>query len=291
MTAVRTGAGPVGGEIDAASDRFAPWSAARCQLGDVRHEGVAEHGGFVLGRTHGARGARRLGLAHHRLRLSTTSSSASRSRVQRSSREVLPAAVGEERHDRAALHLCGQLLGRDHDGTARRDAREDALALGQVAERRRWTRRSRRGTCRRARAASKISGMKPSSSERRPWTRSPGQRLGGVDAHGGVVPAQPPADAHERAAGAQAGHEHVHLGAVGDDLLGGGLLVGPRVRRVAVLVGHDEALRPARRAAWPARPRRWSPSCPGESMISAPNSASSWRRSRVTLSGRTTATR
>ena len=33
------------------------------------------------------------------------------------------------------------------------------------------------------------------------------------------------------------------------------------------------------------------PSSPGESMISAPNSSSSWRRSRVTLAGITTATR
>ena len=52
---------------------------------------------------------------------------------------------------------------------------------------------------------------------------------------------QPPPDAHQRAAGAQTGDEDVDLGAVGEDLDPGRLVVRERVGRVAVLVGHHEA--------------------------------------------------
>ena len=116
------------------------------------------------------------------------------------------------------------------------------------------------------------------------------ERLGGVDAHVGVVPRSRRPTPTSVPPVPEAGHEDIDLGAVGDDLLGRGLLVGARVRGVAVLVGHHEALVPrdelVRQLDRTVRAQE-----PGESMISAPNSASSCRRSWVTLSGSTTATR
>ena len=69
-----------------------------------------------------------------------------------------------------------------------------------------------------------------------------GERLGGHDPDARLVLAQVARHAHQRPAGAEAGHEDVDLRAVGEDLRAGRLVVGLRVGRVAVLVGHHEPL-------------------------------------------------
>ena len=84
--------------------------------------------------------------------------------------------------------------------------------------------------------------MNPSSSERRPWTSSPGSGSAATIRTPGLSLAEIARDAHQRPARAEAGDEHVDLGAVGEDLRAGRLVVGQRVGRVAVLVRHHEAL-------------------------------------------------
>ena len=118
-----------------------------------------------------------------------------------------------------------------------------------------------------------------------------GKRLGCDDPDARLVLAQVPRDAHQRPARPEAGDEDVDLGAVGEDLGAGRLLVGPRVRLVAVLVRHDEPLVLRDEVLGQRRSRRSSRARPGESMTSAPKSAAIWRRSFVTLSGMTSATR
>ena len=63
-------------------------------------------------------------------------------------------------------------------------------------------------------------------------------RLGGDDLGLRVVLLQPPADAHQRAAGAEPGDERGHLVELVEDLDRGAVVVGARVGLVAVLVGH-----------------------------------------------------
>ena len=62
------------------------------------------------------------------------------------------------------------------------------------------------------------------------------RRLDGDDLDVGVLLLEEPADAHERAAGPEAGHEVGDLGHVGPDLGTGGAVVGGGVRLVGVLV-------------------------------------------------------
>ena len=84
-----------------------------------------------------------------------------------------------------------------------------------------------------------IGGMKPSSSERRPWTGLALHRLGGDDLHGvAELLAQPPAVAHQRAAGAEPGDERGDLVELLEDLRRRAVVVRVRVRLVAVLVRH-----------------------------------------------------
>ncbi len=68
----------------------------------------------------------------------------------------------------------------------------------------------------------------------------PRRGLDGHDPHAGLALLQVPADAHQRAAGAEAGHEGVDLGAVGPDLGARPLVVGLGVGGVAVLVEEDD---------------------------------------------------
>ena len=82
------------------------------------------------------------------------------------------------------------------------------------------------------------------------------ERLGGDDLHVGVGLAQAPADAHQRAARAEAGDERVDVGALLEDLDGGRAVVHARVRRVRVLERHVQRAILARRARARARPRR-----------------------------------
>ena len=103
----------------------------------------------------------------------------------------------------------------------------------------------------------------------------------------GVLLLEERADAHQRAAGAEAGDEVGDLGAVAPDLRAGALVVRPRVGVVAVLVEEaplgvlgGQRLRPAHGAVA-------SPPSPGVRMISAPNTSSIWRRSIDTFSGST----
>ena len=60
-------------------------------------------------------------------------------------------------------------------------------------------------------------------------------RFDGDDLHIGLALLEVAPDAHERAARAEPGDEHVDLGAVGEDLGARALVVRERVRRVAVL--------------------------------------------------------
>ena len=66
------------------------------------------------------------------------------------------------------------------------------------------------------------------------------QRLRGDDPHARPPLAEVPPGAHQRPRRPEARHEHVDLRAVREDLRPGRLVVRLRVRRVAVLVGHDE---------------------------------------------------
>ena len=68
---------------------------------------------------------------------------------ERAGRQVLPAAVGQQRDDRARRSSASPRARRDQHGPARRPG-EDALAEDQVAQRRDARRGSRRGTSRRA---------------------------------------------------------------------------------------------------------------------------------------------
>ena len=117
-----------------------------------------------------------------------------------------------------------------------------------------------------------------------------GQRLDRDDPDARLLLAEVARDAHQRPGGAEAGDEHVDLGAVREDLRAGRLVVGQRVGRVPVLVRHHEPLVLGHEVLGqrdrPVRAQR-----PGESMTSAPYSAAIWRRSLVTLSGITSATR
>ena len=61
---------------------------------------------------------------------------------------------------------------------------------------------------------SMIGGMKPSSSERRPWTSSPWSGSAATIFVVGIVLLQPAAVAHQRAAGAEAGDERGHVAEV-----------------------------------------------------------------------------
>ena len=63
----------------------------------------------------------------------------------------------------------------------------------------------------------------------------PRRGLDGVDLHVRLVFLEVPPAAHERAGGAQAGHEVGDVGAVGEDLRAGRLVVRPRVCLVGVL--------------------------------------------------------
>ncbi len=86
---------------------------------------------------------------------------------------------------------------------------------------------------------SMIGGMKPSSSERRPCTGSPciGSAATILTAVAELL-AQAAADAHQRPAGAEAGHERRDLVELLEDLRRRAVVVRQRVRRVAVLVRH-----------------------------------------------------
>src|SRR3954468_14739576 len=90
-----------------------------------------------------------------------------------------------------------------------------------------------------SRDKSMIGGMKPSSSERSPCTGSPCIGSAGADLH--AVPElllEPATVAHQRPAGAQAGHEGGDLVELLEDLERRAVVVRVRIGRVAVLVGH-----------------------------------------------------
>ena len=84
-------------------------------------------------------------------------------------------------------------------------------------------------------SGSKIGGTNPSSRLRSPCTSSPAGGSTATTCTAGLLLLQVPADAHQRAARAEAGDEHVDLGAVAPDLGPGALVVRERVRGVAVL--------------------------------------------------------
>ena len=95
---------------------------------------------------------------HHRERSSPSSVlEASSSRVPEVGGDVLPAAVGEDGDDDALVELRGDAPG-DVDGSAARDAGEDALARAGAPARARPTPRSRRGSSGRASTTSRIGG-------------------------------------------------------------------------------------------------------------------------------------
>ena len=96
-------------------------------------------------------------------------------------------------------------------------------------------------------SGSKIGGTKPSSRLRRPCTSSPAGGSTATTCTAGLLLLQVPADAHQRAARAEPGDEHVDLGAVAPDLGAGALVVRERVGRVAVL--EEEHVARARRRA------------------------------------------
>ena len=94
-------------------------------------------------------------------------------RRERAGREVLPAAVGEQRDDRArtsssAATRAAATSTAPHDGPAKMPSRKTSSRSAAIASRfeTRYFASISDG--------SRISGMNPSSSERRPWTSSPG---------------------------------------------------------------------------------------------------------------------
>ena len=264
-----------------------PAFAARCQspTDGTRASDPEAAGSPVAVRTCGDR----RDVSHQRLSRSTESASPSRSRVQMSSdRYFQPPSASSTTIVPCSMVAATRWAAADH--APGRDPREDALALGQLAQRRDGL---RVGDQELSVEQRRIEDLRDEAVVERaqPLDRVTGQRLGGVDLDVGAMPLQPAPDAHERAAGAQPGHEDVHLRTVGDDLLGGRPLVGQRVRGVAVLVGHHEPWvvgdqlpgqgDRAVRAQLAGRVDRSRPR----------TGASSWRRSWVTLSGSTTATR
>ena len=74
---------------------------------------------------------------------------------------------------------------------------------------------------------SSIGGMNPCSRLRRPEMKSSRIRRHSNDFDGRIVFFEPSGDAHQRAAGAQSGHEHVYFRHGVDDLGASGLVVGP----------------------------------------------------------------
>ena len=118
-------------------------------------------------------------------------------RRERAGREVLPAAVGEQRDDRAgrpsrAASRAAATRTAPHDGPAKmpsRKTRSRSAAIASRFETRYFASIS---------AGSKISGTNPSSSERRPWTVLAGEWLGGDDPDARLVLAQVARHAHQR---------------------------------------------------------------------------------------------
>ena len=89
-------------------------------------------------------------------------------------------------------------------------------------------------------------------------------RLDGHDAHAGAALLEHLADAGERAAGADAGHERVDLAAgVGPDLLGRRETVHLGVGRVLELLRHERVGASRRPARAPSARRPAMPSAPG----------------------------
>ena len=130
-------------------------------------------------------------------------------------------------------------------------------------------------------------GMKPSSRLRSPSTFFPAGGSTAQHLDGGVPLLEVAPDAHQRAAGAEPGDEVGDLGAVPPDLGTGALVVRPRVGRVAVLVEEGTTRDAPSASACARRTAPFDPSAPGDGMISAPNTSSSWRRSIDTFSGST----
>src|SRR5439155_12461975 len=125
-------------------------------------------------------------------------------------REVLPAVVGHDEHDVALVQLAGDAHGDARDGAAR-DASEDALLIQQPA-------------CPRDRVAVGDEDLAVQQREiddrgdeavvqrAQPLHRLALHRLGRHDLDGVAErPLQPPARAHQGAAGAQPGDECRHL--------------------------------------------------------------------------------
>ena len=73
-----------------------------------------------------------------------------------------------------------------------------------------------------------------------PHHRVAGQRLGSCDHDVREALAHPPAGAHQRAAGAEPGHEHVNAIERRGDLGAGALVVRARIRLVRILERHEE---------------------------------------------------
>ena len=84
-------------------------------------------------------------------------------------------------------------------------------------------------------SGSKIGGTKPSSRLRSPCTSSPAGGSTAMTFTSGLCSFKNLPGAHQRAARAEAGDEHVDLGAVAQDLGTGALVVRERVRGIAVL--------------------------------------------------------
>ena len=181
-------------------------------------------------------------------------------------------------------------LGRTGERRARRDAGEHA-DVGHAPASTRATRGAARCACRRAARCRPTSRTPAGCSPRRgcaaprPAHRPAARRRSTLMS--GFCSLRYAPDAHQRAARAEAGDEVGDLGAVAPDLGAGALVVGPGVGVVAVLVeeaplgmllGHG--LRPAHRAVRALR-------LPASTMISAPNTSSSCRRSIETFSGST----
>src|SRR6266567_1149932 len=97
------------------------------------------------------------------------------------------------------------------------------------------------------------------------------ERFGSNDLNGGIIFFQAPRVARQRAACTQSGNKHIQVRQVLDDLHGRTFIVSARVRFVASSCASFTA--------------PLLPSLPSERMIFAPYSSSTWRRSRVTLSG------
>jgi len=155
-------------------------------------------------------------------------------------RQVLPPTVGEQTHDVATFELGGHPEA-DVEHRPRRDAGEDALALGQLACRAHRVRDVHQEPTVQHRLVedrrheSVVEGTEPVH-------QVPQLRFRRDHLHVRVVALQAPADPGEGPAGPETGDEVRDLGQVPDDLLAGALLVRSRVRGVPVLERHVVAV-------------------------------------------------